>query len=97
MKNIIWSTGHQLQFENIVNSHNCFLFDSEGNKYIDLESGVWCTSVGHNNKRINKVITSQINKITHTGFCYAHPQIDESAKKILTQATTHIIQGIQLS
>lgn len=83
MKNIIWSTGHQLRFENIVNSHNCFLFDSEGNKYIDLESGVWCTSVGHNNKRINKVIISQINKITHTGFCYAHPQIDESAKKIL--------------
>lgn len=83
MENIIWSTGHQLQFENIVDSDNCFLFDTNGNRLIDLESGVWCTSVGHNNKRINKVISTQINKITHTGFCYCHPQIDETAKRIL--------------
>lgn len=83
MKNIIWSTGHQIKFDDIVNSDNCFLFDSKGNKLIDLESGVWCTSVGHNNKRINDVITSQINKITHTGFCYCNPQIDITAKKVL--------------
>ena len=83
MENIIWSIGHQLRFENIVDSDNCFLFDTNGNRYIDLESGVWCTSVGHNNKRINEVITSQINKISHTGFCYCHPQIDETAKRIL--------------
>ena len=83
MKNIIWSTGHQIQFENIVDSDNCFLFDTNGNRLIDLESGVWCTSVGHNNKRINNVITNQINQITHTGFCYCHPQINETAQKIL--------------
>ncbi len=83
MKNIIWSSGHEIKFENIVEAHNCFLTDAEGNRFIDLESGVWCTSVGHNNKRINEVITSQINQITHTGFCYCHPQIDLTAKKIL--------------
>lgn len=83
MKNIIWSTGHQIKFYDIVDSDNCFIFDSKGNKLIDLESGVWCTSVGHNNKRVNNVITSQINKITHTGFCYCHPQIDETAKQVL--------------
>jgi acetylornithine aminotransferase len=83
MKNIIWSTGHEIKFNDIVDSQNCFLFDSEGNKLIDLESGVWCTSVGHNNKRVNKVITSQINKITHTGFCYCHPQLNITASKIL--------------
>ncbi|HSH20205.1 MAG TPA: aspartate aminotransferase family protein [Draconibacterium sp.] len=83
MENIIWSTGHQLKIGNIVDSDNCYLYDTNGNRFIDLESGVWCTSVGHNNKRINKVITAQINKITHTGFCYCHPQIDETAKRIL--------------
>jgi len=83
MKKIIWSTGHQLKFENIVDSDNCFLFDTNGNRFIDLESGVWCTSVGHNNKRINKIITDQINKITHTGFCYCHPQIEKTAEKVL--------------
>jgi acetylornithine aminotransferase len=83
MKHIIWSTGHQIKFDTIVNSDNCYLFDSKGNKLIDLESGVWCTSVGHNNKRVNDVITSQINKITHTGFCYCHPQIEVTAQKVL--------------
>ncbi len=83
MKNIIWSNGHQLHFDNIVESDNCFLYDSEGRKLIDLESGVWCTCLGHNNKRLNKVITDQINKITHSGFCYCHPKLDASAKKIL--------------
>jgi acetylornithine aminotransferase len=83
LENIIWSTGHQLQFENIVDSDNCFLFDTDGNGFVDLESGVWCTSVGHNNKRINKVISTQINKIAHTGFCYCHPQIEKTAKRIL--------------
>lgn len=83
MKNIVWSTGHLIKFDDIIDSDNCFLFDSKGNKLIDLESGVWCTSVGHNNKRINDVITSQINKITHTGFCYCNPQIDITAKKVL--------------
>lgn len=83
MKKIIWTTGHQLKIENIVDSKNCFLYDTNGNRFIDLESGVWCTSVGHNNKQINAVIASQINKITHTGFCYCHPQLDITSEKIL--------------
>jgi acetylornithine/N-succinyldiaminopimelate aminotransferase len=83
MKNIIWSTGHQLKFGNITGSDNCFLYDEDGNRLVDLESGVWCTSVGHNNQRINQVITNQIGRITHTGFCYGHPAIDETALKVL--------------
>lgn len=83
MKHIIWSSAHKLHFNNIVDSDNCFLYDSSGNRLIDLESGVWCTSVGHNNKRINDIIVSQINRITHTGFCYCNPQIEETAIKVL--------------
>ena len=83
MKIIIWSTGHQLKFGNITGSDNCFLYDEDGNRLVDLESGVWCTSVGHNNHRINQVITNQIGRITHTGFCYGHPAIDETALKVL--------------
>jgi acetylornithine/N-succinyldiaminopimelate aminotransferase len=83
LQNIIWTTGHQLKFGNIVGSDNCFLFDEDGNSMVDMESGVWCTSIGHNNQRINQVITNQIGKITHTGFCYCHPVIDETARKVL--------------
>ena len=83
MKNIIWTTGHQLKLDNIVDSDNCYIFDSNGKRYIDLESGVWCTSVGHNNKRVNQVIANQIGRITHTGFVYCHPIISEVSEKIL--------------
>jgi acetylornithine/N-succinyldiaminopimelate aminotransferase len=83
MNNIIWTTGHQLKLDNIIDSNNCFIFDSNGNRYIDLESGVWCTSVGHNNKRINQVITSQIGRIIHTGFAYCHPIISDVSEKVL--------------
>lgn len=83
MKHIIWSIGHELVLKDIVKAENCYLFDSKGNKYIDLESGVWCTSVGHSNPRVNKLMQKQINKIIHTGYCYGNPIIETTAQKIL--------------
>ncbi len=83
MKNIIWSTGHELILNDIVKARNCELSDSAGNKYIDLESGVWCTSVGHCNPRINSVMITQLKKITHTGFNYSNPVLETAANKVL--------------
>ncbi len=82
-EHLIWSTGHELILNNIVRAENCDLYDSEGNKYIDLESGVWCTSIGHCNPGINSVITSQIKNIIHTGFNYCNPVMDIAARKVL--------------
>ena len=83
MKHIIWSIGHTLELKDIVRAENCYLYDSKGKRYVDLESGVWCTSVGHSNPRVNNAIQSQINKISHTGFCYSNPIIEKTAQKIL--------------
>lgn len=84
MKNVIWSTGHMLRYNDIVDADNCYVYDRSGRQWVDLESGVWCTCLGHNNKRINAVITDQINRISHTGFCYCHPAVAETAEKILS-------------
>lgn len=83
MKNLIWSTGHELILTDIVNARNCELSDSRGNKYIDMESGVWCTSVGHCNPRINSVMKSQLKKVIHTGFNYCNPVMKTAANKVL--------------
>ena len=91
MKHIIWSIGHNLELIDIVKAENCYLYDSKGNKYIDLESGVWCTSLGHCNSRVNNVIQSQINKIGHTGFCYSNPILEKTALKVLK--ITNLIEG----
>jgi acetylornithine/N-succinyldiaminopimelate aminotransferase len=90
-RHLIWSTGHELILNDIVNASNCELSDSKGNKYVDLESGVWCTSVGHCNPRINAVIASQINKIIHTGFNYCNPITEIAAEEIL--GITNMPQG----
>jgi len=83
MRNIIWSIGYNLKINNIVKAENCYLYDSSGKQYLDLESGVWCTNVGHCNSEVNETIKTQIDKIIHTGYCYANPIIEIAAKKIL--------------
>jgi acetylornithine/N-succinyldiaminopimelate aminotransferase len=83
MKNIIWSTGHIQKLEDIVEARNCYIQDSKGIRYIDLESGVWATSLGHCNSRINNIIQKQIHKIIHTGFNYTHQIIEITAQSIL--------------
>jgi len=83
MKHIIWSTSHELILADIINAGNCELSDSRGNKYIDMESGVWCTSVGHCNPRINSAIKSQLKKVIHTGFNYCNPVLETAALKVL--------------
>lgn len=83
MEHILWSVGHELIINDIVRAENSYLYDSAGKKYTDLESGLWCTSVGHSHPRIIKVIKDQVDKIIHTGYCYANSIIEESAKEIL--------------
>ncbi len=84
MKNILNCTGHDLKIPNIVDSEGIYLFDENGKQYMDLESGVWCTALGHKNVRVNKVIENQINLLMHAGFCYSNEILDEAAKSILS-------------
>ena len=63
MKNIYNCTGHELKVPNIVDSEGVYLFDENGKRYMDLESGVWCTALGHKNERINRVIKRQIEDL----------------------------------
>lgn len=84
MKNVFNCTGHELKIPNIVDSEGVYLFDENEKRYMDLESGVWCTALGHKNERINGVIKRQIDSIMHTGFCYSNEILDEAAKSILS-------------
>ncbi len=81
---IFWYPGHELLIDDIVRAENCYLYDSEGKRYVDLESGVWCTSVGHNHPRIIKFLTEQANQISHNGFNYTSPIVEEAAYEILS-------------
>ncbi len=84
MKNILGCTGHKLRIPNISDSDGVYIFDAYGKRYMDLESGIWCTSLGHKNARINNVIKGQLDSIMHVGFCYTSEIVDTAAESILS-------------
>jgi len=67
----------------IVSSGGCCVTDESGKKYIDFEAGVWCTSLGHNNKQVNETMLRQMNSISHVGYRYTTRIVDEAAEKVL--------------
>lgn len=84
MSHLLWYPGHDLSLINIVRAENCHLFDSDGKVYIDLESGVWSTSIGHAHPKFLRALTDQAARIAHTGFCYSNTVVEESAQEILS-------------
>ncbi|PPR46994.1 MAG: putative aminotransferase [Alphaproteobacteria bacterium MarineAlpha5_Bin9] len=49
----------------IVKSENIYLYDEDGNKYIDGPGGMWCNNIGHGNKEIAEAIKNQLEKIDY--------------------------------
>ena len=47
----------------ITKSDNIYLYDENGNKFIDGPGGMWCNNIGHGNKEIGEAIKNQIEKI----------------------------------
>jgi len=84
LNHFVWYPGHDLLLEDIVQAENCHLYDSAGKRYVDLESGVWCTSIGHANPRILRVLVEQAARVAHTGYCYSNGIVEEAAREILS-------------
>jgi acetylornithine/N-succinyldiaminopimelate aminotransferase len=83
MENIIWSTGHSLLLDHIVRAENCYLYDRDGRRYTDMESGVWCTGIGHCHPAVNRAIRDQSDKIFQSGFNYISPIVEKAALRVL--------------
>ena len=84
MSHLLWYPGHNLSLPDIVRAENCYLYDPGGKVYVDLESGVWSTAIGHAHPRIVRAISEQAARIAHSGFCYSNITVEESAKEILS-------------
>ena len=65
----------------IERGEGMYVFDEEGNRYLDSFGGVLTVSVGHANKEVNSAICNQLNKVTHTSTLYVNkPQADLAEK-----------------
>ncbi|MFB6341968.1 aspartate aminotransferase family protein [Saccharicrinis sp. FJH62] len=66
----------------IVKSKDCYLFDSDGKKYIDFESGVWCANIGHSNTQVIKRINTQIKESIHHGYHFRNNSAERLSLKL---------------
>lgn len=67
----------------LICSKDCYQYDSEGKKYIDFDSGVWCTNLGHNNDRIIRVISDQIRFSIHHGYRFRNEAAEQLSLELL--------------
>ncbi len=74
---------HQMVKGDIVRGENCYLYDSKNKRYVDFESGLWCTALGHNNQRVNEAIKKQIDLVMNLGFRYTNFLAEEAAVALL--------------
>lgn len=82
-RHLLWYPGHELLLGDVVRAENCHLFDAEGRRWVDLESGVWSTSIGHGHPRIRRAVAEQSARIGHTGFNYSSEVVEEAAQEVL--------------
>ncbi|XP_029420477.1 alanine--glyoxylate aminotransferase 2, mitochondrial isoform X3 [Nannospalax galili] len=62
--------------------HMEWLFDSDGNRYLDFFSGIVTVSVGHCHPKVNAVAQEQMERLWHTSSIFFHPQMHEYAEKL---------------
>ena len=61
----------------IARAEGSLSYDTEGNSYLDFNSGQMCSTLGHNNPRIQKVIEEQSKVLTHASMVYYNvPQVE---------------------
>ena len=74
---------HDFVKDDIVKGENCYLYDGDGRRYVDFESGIWCTVLGHAHPGINRRMIEQISKVTHLGPKYTSHLAEEAAVTLL--------------
>jgi acetylornithine/N-succinyldiaminopimelate aminotransferase len=83
MDHVLWCNRHPLLLPDIVKGEGCYLYDLDGQKYLDLESGIWCLPLGHCHPQINNAIRSQADILMHSGYCYANPVMEQASSAVL--------------
>lgn len=86
-KNIEFATLHRNVMESsyatptltVVEGKGAYLYDVEGNRYLDFLSGIATNALGAAHPALIKAVTNQMKKVSHLSNIYANPQSLELA------------------
>lgn len=68
----------------LARGEDMYVWDVDGNKYLDFFAGILTTSVGHNNPHVTQRIHAQVDKLLHTSTLYPHETHVELAEQLAT-------------
>jgi len=66
-----------------VRGKGCYLFDEQGKKYLDFNSGIAVNALGHAHPQLTKVIQEQAATLMHVSNLYGSPQGEKLAQKLV--------------
>jgi 4-aminobutyrate aminotransferase-like enzyme len=66
----------------LVRGEGQYVWDDEGNRYLDCFGGVLTVSVGHAHPKVNEAIIEQVKTLQHTSTLYANKPQGELAEKL---------------
>ncbi len=71
----------------IDRAEGCYLYDSEGNRYLDGVSSLWCNVHGHRHPTLDAAIVDQLGKLAHSTLLgLTHPTAVELARRLVELA-----------
>ena len=86
----VWHPDTQMKdYENdepiiIDRGEGIYIWDLQGNKYIDGISSWWVNTLGHSNKRLNNALKAQVDKIEHVLLAgFSHKPAIELAESLI--------------
>ena len=89
---------HSLQSEGartvISQAEGAYVFDEQGNKFLDGMAGLWCVNVGHGRQEIIDAIADQLQTLDYFSTFYnlTHPTAAELANKLAELAPGNLNQ-----
>src|SRR6204780_5757608 len=83
-KEFIWPSVANYYEHPLVADHASmqYLWDVEGNKYLDFFGGIVTIGVGHCNPKITSKIKAQVDRLQHTSTLYPNEAIVNLAEKV---------------
>ena len=70
----------------VAESEGCYVYDSDGNRFLDGIGGLWCVNIGYGNEEMAQAIADQARRMTYYST-FGHittPPAAELAAKLAT-------------
>ncbi|ADE53788.1 adenosylmethionine--8-amino-7-oxononanoate transaminase [Coraliomargarita akajimensis] len=71
----------------VERGEGCWLWDTEGKRYLDTNASVWTNTFGHNDPELNAAVQQQLGKIAHSTYLgLSHPVGAELGRQLCERA-----------